>query len=254
MTITITKTMTLKDFREVITEENRGSFSDAAYKFIFEWCKNEYLDTEIYLRGILRAWTEYDAVDIENSEGDELIDAYGYLISEDAWEADKKGKYLDDEQGNALSAAERRNQIINKLSERTEVHRIDSGGILVLDLTDEHKYEVIKSGDRFTIATKWDSYSYIINDGICEYYYWDTWRNAQEAADAYNKHGMSWVCAHERLSVYDDLSDVSDEDYGLYKLFNAVDDGVEELLTCILEDGESAYRELQAKYIESDED
>ena len=117
-----------------------------------------------------------------------------------------------------------------------------------------HNYEVLHEGDRYTIGEKWDDDSYIINDGICCYYYWDTRREAQEAADAYNKHGMSWVRSHDRLSVYDDLVDVSDEDYKMYTLFHAIDDGVDELYDCILEGDESAYRALRAKYIDTDED
>ena len=105
-----------------------------------------------------------------------------------------------------------------------------------------NNYETIKDGDRYTIGEYNESYkAFIINDGICQYYWWDTEEEAQEAADALNAygglsglgdHGSGYdkIYAQEWLlqngyEADDDIDDIlADEpDFQLYKLFHAVD-------------------------------
>lgn len=88
-------------------------------------------------------------------------------------------------------------------------------------------YEVIKDKGRFTIGEFDPSYNaYIINDGICNYYWWGTKEEAQEAAEAYNEYeGEEWLGEHGNGNdvIYEDeIEDVSEEMLELYKLFGAV--------------------------------
>jgi hypothetical protein len=89
-------------------------------------------------------------------------------------------------------------------------------------------YKVIKDGDRYTIGEYSESYdAYIINDGICNYYWWDTQEAAQEAADTYNVYdGMEWLGQHgygNDTIDSDEIDDMDAEMVTLYRLFGAVD-------------------------------
>lgn len=90
-------------------------------------------------------------------------------------------------------------------------------------------YKVIKDGERYTIG-EWDECrkAYIINDGICTYYWWDTADAAQEAADAYNAYeGYEWLGQHgygnDTISA-DEVDDMDTDMVDLYRLFGAVKD------------------------------
>lgn len=89
-------------------------------------------------------------------------------------------------------------------------------------------YKPVKEGDKFTIA-QWDEgyCAYITNDGIYNYYFWDTLEEATAAANAYNTYkGCEWLGQHgygNDIVDIVDLEDVCDEDMiELYGLFNAV--------------------------------
>lgn len=88
-------------------------------------------------------------------------------------------------------------------------------------------YEVIEDHGRFTIG-EFDpsSTAYIINDGICNYYWWDTKEAAQEAADAYNEYdGEEWLGQHgygNDVIHEDEIDTVDEKMLELYKLFGAV--------------------------------
>jgi len=89
-------------------------------------------------------------------------------------------------------------------------------------------YKVIKDGDRYTIGNWDDSYNaYIINDGICNYYWWDTEEAAQEAADAYNEYeGCEWLGDHGYGSdtlTADEAETMDPEMVALYRLFGAIE-------------------------------
>lgn len=86
-------------------------------------------------------------------------------------------------------------------------------------------YRVIKDYDRYTIGEYIETANaYIINDGICQYYWWGDQYAAQEAADAYNEYeGPEWLGQHgygnDRIP-----EDYEDENLvNLYRLFDAVD-------------------------------
>ena len=89
-------------------------------------------------------------------------------------------------------------------------------------------YTVLTEGNRYTIGKYDEGYkAYIINDGICGYYYWDTKEDAQAAADAYNVYeGCEWLGQHgygnDRISA-DEIDDADPDMVDLYRLFNAVD-------------------------------
>jgi hypothetical protein len=89
-------------------------------------------------------------------------------------------------------------------------------------------YEALKDGDRYTIGVYDEGYkAYIVNDGICNYYWWDTEVEAQEAADALNSyegcHGLG-----EHGYGNDKITQSEAEEAGetelviLYRLFNAI--------------------------------
>lgn len=86
-------------------------------------------------------------------------------------------------------------------------------------------YKSIKDRTRWTIG-EWDEgyKAYIINDGICGYYWWDSESAAQEAADAYNSYeGCEWLGQHGYGNdVVDADDDVDAEMYDLYRLFGAI--------------------------------
>lgn len=90
-------------------------------------------------------------------------------------------------------------------------------------------YTVIKERDRYTIGEYDEGYkAYIINDGICQYYYWGTKEAAQAAADAYNAYdGSEWLGEHgygnDRIYL-GEINDVDADMVDLYRLFGAVDD------------------------------
>lgn len=89
-------------------------------------------------------------------------------------------------------------------------------------------YKVIREDDRYTIGQWGEGYNtYIVNDGICQYYWWDTEAAAQAAADAYNAYdGAEWLGEHD---YGDDRMTLEDSRHAppraveLYQLFNAVD-------------------------------
>lgn len=85
-------------------------------------------------------------------------------------------------------------------------------------------YEVIKEGERYTIGKRLDD-AFITNDGICNFYFWDTEHDAQRACEAYNEYeGCEWLGEHgngnDRLEP-DETDDM--ELYELYRLFDAID-------------------------------
>jgi len=91
-------------------------------------------------------------------------------------------------------------------------------------------YQVIKDGSQYTIG-EWDEgyNAYIVNDGICNYYFWNKEEEAQAAADAYNAYdGQEWLGEHgndnDRISE-DEVGplNLSDDMVALYKLFGAYD-------------------------------
>lgn len=88
-------------------------------------------------------------------------------------------------------------------------------------------YQVIKEGDRYTIGVyDQDTDAFIINDGICNYYFWETKEEAQEAADAYNAYeGLEWLGEHgngnDTLNA-DELEESDTDMVELYALFNAI--------------------------------
>lgn len=92
-------------------------------------------------------------------------------------------------------------------------------------------YKVIKEGDRYTIG-EWDEgyQAFIVNDGICQYYWWSSAEDAQQAADAYNAYeGAEWLGQHgyggdriSRSEINDDNE--NSEIVNLYSLFGAIDD------------------------------
>lgn len=89
-------------------------------------------------------------------------------------------------------------------------------------------YTVIKCEDgRYTIGEYHKGYqSYIINDGICDYYHWDTAEDAQAAADAYNAYeGCEWLWEHgygnDRIYEYE-IDDMDSDMVELYRLFGAI--------------------------------
>lgn len=89
-------------------------------------------------------------------------------------------------------------------------------------------YKVYKVGSRYTIGEFDESYNaVIINDGICQYYWWDTPEAAQEAADAYNAYnGEEWLGQHSYGNDYihaDEADSCSQEMIDLYRLFGATD-------------------------------
>lgn len=91
-------------------------------------------------------------------------------------------------------------------------------------------YKVLKDGARYTIGQYDEGYkAYITNDGICQYYWWDTEEDAQAAADAYNAYeGCEWIGERGRGNdiVYE--QDSTDEGMiALYRFFNAVKQGSE---------------------------
>ena len=53
------------------------------------------------------------------------------------------------------------------------------------------KYVVLKEGEGDYCIAQYDEeyHAYITNDGIYGYYHWETKKQAQEAADAYNEYG-----------------------------------------------------------------
>lgn len=88
-------------------------------------------------------------------------------------------------------------------------------------------YIVIKEGNRYTIGEYDEGYkAYIINDGICGYYYWDTEHEAQIAADTYNTYdGCEWLGEHGYGNDKIDEEDIDNMDVEmveLYRLFNAI--------------------------------
>lgn len=91
-------------------------------------------------------------------------------------------------------------------------------------------YKVIEDGTRYTIGEYDSSYkAYITNDGICNYYFWDSKEEAEAAAEAYNTYeGEEWLGQHgygnDRISEEDEAyNSYSEEMIQLYRLFNAVD-------------------------------
>jgi hypothetical protein len=57
----------------------------------------------------------------------------------------------------------------------------------------KNNYQVMEEYGRFTIGEyASDGVSVITNDGICQYYWWDTEQAAQAAADYYNINGGSF--------------------------------------------------------------
>lgn len=111
----------------------------------------------------------------------------------------------------------------------TEIY-LDCDGNEFDDWEDDliHHYKAIKESDRFTIGEYDKGYkAYIINDGICGYYFWDTEEKAQQAADAYNsydkweelgKHGYG----NDRIT-FDEIDEIDEDIVELYRLFHAVD-------------------------------
>lgn len=92
----------------------------------------------------------------------------------------------------------------------------------------ENNYKVIKDGNRYTIGEYDKGYNaYIVNDGICCYYWWPTEAEAQAAADAINRYGSYWLGQHgygnDRLSA-NDMHDVDPDMWETYRLFHAIDD------------------------------
>jgi len=99
----------------------------------------------------------------------------------------------------------------------------------------EKNYTVIKANDgRYTIGQYDEEYeAYIVNDGICNYYWWDSEAEAQLAADAYNEYdGFEF---YEGLGNhgygYDTITQDDIENYdldtaliNLYRLFHAIKD------------------------------
>jgi hypothetical protein len=86
-------------------------------------------------------------------------------------------------------------------------------------------YKVIQSGNEYTIGEWDDGYqAFIVNDGICGYYWWSTAEAAQKAADAYNSYeGPEYLGQHGYGNdLITNTDDVSQEMYKLYELFNAV--------------------------------
>ena len=88
-------------------------------------------------------------------------------------------------------------------------------------------YTVIKEGERYTIGEWDDGYqAYIVNDGICQYYWWDSEEDAQVAADAYNAYeGPEWLGQHgygNDTIEEDEIDDMDPEMVELYRLFGAV--------------------------------
>lgn len=86
---------------------------------------------------------------------------------------------------------------------------------------------MIKEGDRYTIGQFDEDYdAFIINDGICNYYFWSTEEEAQEAANAYNSFdGLEWLDEHgygnDTLDVYE-IEDADPDMVDLYRMFNAI--------------------------------
>lgn len=88
-------------------------------------------------------------------------------------------------------------------------------------------YKVLKEGNRYTIGEYDEGYkAYIINDGICQYYWWDNEEDAQAAADAYNAYeGQEWLGQHGYGNDTIDADEIDDMDpdmVELYRLFGAV--------------------------------
>lgn len=89
-------------------------------------------------------------------------------------------------------------------------------------------YTPIKEGNRYTIGEYDEDYkAYIINDGICRFYWWNSRDDAQAAADAYNAYnGLEWLGQHGYGNdfIHSDEADTSDQDMiDLYQLFGATD-------------------------------
>jgi hypothetical protein len=89
-------------------------------------------------------------------------------------------------------------------------------------------YRVIEDGGRYTIG-EWDEgyRAYIVNDGICQYYWWGSKKDAQKAADAYNVYdGNEWLGQHGygNDKIYaNEIDDMDPAMVDLYRLFNAVE-------------------------------
>lgn len=88
-------------------------------------------------------------------------------------------------------------------------------------------YEPIQEGDRWTIG-EWDKdyKAYNVDDGICQYYYWDSLEAAKAAADAYNAYtGLEWLAQHREGN--DTMTPSEGEDnpemFELYSLFGAIE-------------------------------
>ena len=81
-------------------------------------------------------------------------------------------------------------------------------------------YRPMKNGDRFTIGYYWNESEEnpIINDGICGYYWWDTEKEAQEAADSLNE----FECGTGLGPNCNGTCACDDELYNLYRLFNEI--------------------------------
>ena len=93
-------------------------------------------------------------------------------------------------------------------------------------------YQVIKEGNRYTIA-EWDEgyKAFIINDGIFQSYYWDTEIEAQNAAEKYNNYqGCEWLAQHGygNDKIYkSEIKEYDKEMIALYEAFNAIIDDSE---------------------------
>jgi len=92
-------------------------------------------------------------------------------------------------------------------------------------------YKVLAENGRYTIGEYDEGYgAYIVNDGICNYYWWDTEYDAQAAADAYNNYdGCEWLGQHGYgndiipAEELEEMLDTYPEMVKLYELFNAVE-------------------------------
>jgi len=93
------------------------------------------------------------------------------------------------------------------------------------------KYQVIKEHNRYTIGVYDEGYdAFIVNDGICQYYWWRKRSDAQAAANAINEYeGEHWLGEHgygnDKIYIDEDFNpDMYDpEKIELYKLFSAID-------------------------------
>lgn len=92
-----------------------------------------------------------------------------------------------------------------------------------------YKYEVVKCADNdYTIGHYDSGYgAYIINDGICGYYHWDSSEEAQAAADAYNDYdGPEWLGQHgygNDTICFDEIESCDPKMVHLYRMFGAVE-------------------------------